>query len=345
MTTAKMETTDRRDAEDAHAAVPQVSVVIPTYNRAGLLGRAIASVLGQTYSDFELIVVDDGSRDHTVSVVGGFDDPRIRFVRLARNRGQPVARNAGIAHAQGDWVALLDSDDEWLPQKLELQMDRARRHSDARPDVIYCACYRQRPNEQPQVRPKGTLPEGDVLDSLLENKKAPTASAYVVRRDALLAVGGFDERLPAADDIDVLLRLARAGHHFAAVTEPLVVKHDHGTGQIKTDAVAKLGGFRAMDRRWGWLRRQRLGEKAYRRWAQRRSRRMSEKHANHVRRLVSSGTRAEAFRYALQMVPFLPWGARFVGAALAIVVLGNRLCGALVRPAWETGAGKGSPST
>jgi glycosyltransferase involved in cell wall biosynthesis len=336
-----MEAKDRREAGDRQATDPQVSVVIPTYNRADLLGRAIASVLAQTYSDFELFVVDDGSRDHTASVVERFGDPRIHLVRLPTNRGQSAATNAGIACARGAWIAFLDSDDEWLPQKLEWQMDRVGREPDAQPAVVYCACYRQRPNEKSQVRPKGALPEGDVIDSLLSNKQAPTPSAYMVRRDALEEVGGFDETLPAAVDIDLWLRLARAGHHFAAVAEPLVVKHDHGRGQIKTDAVAKLCGFRAMDRRWGPLRRQRLGEKAYHRWAQKRWRRMSEKHANHVRRLASSGTRAEALRYVVKMVPYLPWGARFVGAALTVAVLGRRLGRALLPRVSADSARKG----
>lgn len=99
--------------------IPTVSVVIPTYNRAHLVGRAIQSVLNQTYQDFEIIVVDDGSTDNTEEVVKSFNDPRIRYIRHDQNRGGSAARNTGIKMARGEYIAFQDSDDEWLPEKLE----------------------------------------------------------------------------------------------------------------------------------------------------------------------------------------------------------------------------------
>ncbi|RLF83553.1 glycosyl transferase, partial [Thermococci archaeon] len=103
---------------------PTVSVIIPTYNRANLLKRAIASVLNQTFTDFELIVVDDASPDNTPEVVRSINDGRIRYVRLKKNSGGPVARNTGIRKARGRFIALLDDDDEWLPNRLELQIKK-----------------------------------------------------------------------------------------------------------------------------------------------------------------------------------------------------------------------------
>ena len=100
--------------------MPKVSVIIPTYNRSLSVREAIESVLAQTYRDFELIVVDDGSADNTPSVLGSFGE-RIRGIRQA-NAGVSAARNAGIRAAKGEWVAFLDSDDLWVPQKLERQM-------------------------------------------------------------------------------------------------------------------------------------------------------------------------------------------------------------------------------
>src|SRR5215218_7102231 len=94
---------------------PAVSVVIPTYNRAPLLGRSIRSVLAQCYEDFEVIVVDDGSTDDTAEVVAGFRDARVSYVRLARNTGAGAARNVGIRLARGGFLAFQDSDDEWMP--------------------------------------------------------------------------------------------------------------------------------------------------------------------------------------------------------------------------------------
>ena len=107
------------------AASPQVSVVIPTYNRAHILGRAIDSVLQQTHRDLELIIVDDGSSDGTAALVRGIEDPRVRYVHQ-QNRGVSAARNRGIAEARAEWLAFLDSDDEWLPQKLERQFSALR---------------------------------------------------------------------------------------------------------------------------------------------------------------------------------------------------------------------------
>ena len=101
---------------------PKVSVIIPTYNRAHLVGRAIRSVLNQTYQDFEIIVVDDGSTDNTEEVVKSFNDPRIRYIRHEKNRGGSAACNTGIRAARGEYIAFQDSDDEWLPEKLEKQM-------------------------------------------------------------------------------------------------------------------------------------------------------------------------------------------------------------------------------
>jgi GT2 family glycosyltransferase len=104
--------------------VPAVSVVLPAYNRAATIGRAIASVLAQNLSDLELIVVDDGSADGTVAAVRAIADPRLRLVALEANAGAAAARNRGIAEARAPWVAFQDSDDEWLPAKLEKQMAR-----------------------------------------------------------------------------------------------------------------------------------------------------------------------------------------------------------------------------
>ena len=99
-----------------------VSIILPTYNRAALLPRSIESVLGQTYGDFELIVVDDGSQDDSAAVVARFADKRIHYLRLARNGGVSAARNAGLAEAAGKYIAFQDSDDEWMAEKLERQM-------------------------------------------------------------------------------------------------------------------------------------------------------------------------------------------------------------------------------
>ncbi len=303
---------------------PRVSVVIPTYNHAHFLGRAIVSALCQTFQDFEVIVVDDASDDDTAQVIERLRDPRVRLVRLPKHGGAARARNVGIAQARGEWIAFLDSDDEWLPEKLERQLAWLDGDGDPKTALVYCPYYRQGTGGECVVRPKREPRQGDALDALLTGKGIPTTSAYLVRRSALLAIGGFDETLASAQDLDLLLRLAQASHRFAVVPEPLFVKHDHGGRQIATDPFAKLQGFRAIARRWGPLMTRRMGAAAYQERYRRRSRKVWKLHRRCVAEIVASGSRPDALRYAWRMVPFLPWGARFTAKALAFALMGRR---------------------
>lgn len=204
-----------------------VSVVIPAYNRAATIRAAIESVLRQTWSDFELIVVDDGSTDGTAEAVGAIGDPRLRLVSPGRNLGAAGARNAGVAAASGTWIAFQDSDDEWLPLKLEKQM--AVLPEDTPHVAAYCGLltlggfddraddrleFRYRPD--PALEPA----RGHILPTLLSGNMVSTQT-LVVRRDVFLELGGFDETLPAVEDWDFALRLARRGT-LALVDEPLV---------------------------------------------------------------------------------------------------------------------------
>ncbi|MGB9587486.1 MAG: glycosyltransferase family 2 protein, partial [Armatimonadota bacterium] len=119
--------------------MPTVSVVIPTYNRALLVERAIRSVLGQTYTDFEVIVVDDGSTDDTKRILADLahEDPRVRWFHHSENRGAQAARNTGCRAAEGEYIAFLDSDNEWLSNKLHLQMELLKEHGEYI-GVVYC---------------------------------------------------------------------------------------------------------------------------------------------------------------------------------------------------------------
>jgi glycosyltransferase involved in cell wall biosynthesis len=314
---------------------PRISVIIPAYNRAHVIRRALESVFAQTFEDLELIVVDDASHDNLAGVMASFSDERIKFIRLASRSGASRARNAGIAESRGEWIAFLDSDDEWLPEKLERQLVAIDRLG-ATCDVVYSACYRERDGEAPEVRPKGTLAEGDVFDAFLLGKHTLTASVYMVRRTALVRAKGFDERFPSANDIDLWLRLASMSCRFAAVQEPLVIKHDSGTDQIKYDAVAKATGFRRMNERWGPVMKERLGEDAYRRWYDRRLRTITQRQEEELARFVTAGSRADALRYAEHMTPLLPWSRHYVARALSFALAGRALYGRLTAAASGT---------
>jgi len=195
----------------------EVSVIIPTYNRANLLPRAIESVLNQTYQDFEVIVVDDASCDNTEEVVQGFNDPRIKYVKHKINKGGSAARNTGIKTAEGKYIAFLDSDDEWLPEKLEKQVRKIER-SPEKVGVIYTRYWiiqngKKFLSREPKKR-------GDIFeDELIKDWVSPT-SCVLVKRECFAEVGGFDENLPVRQDYDMWLRIAKY-FYFDYIKEPL----------------------------------------------------------------------------------------------------------------------------
>lgn len=199
---------------------PRVSVVLPTQNRGGVVGGAMESVLDQTYDDLELLVVDGGSDDETPAVVGEFDDPRLTYLRKPRGEGVSAARNEGLRLADGDLVAFVDADDRWRPEKLRAQV-RAYRAAD---DPVVVTAGIEKAHGEPLTR-EGV--DGDAR-ATLRRLDAPTyTSILLARRDAVRAVGGFDESLPCFEDWDLCMQLAREGS-FAHVPETLVVKGTTG---------------------------------------------------------------------------------------------------------------------
>ncbi len=185
---------------------PRVSVVIPVFNRPVAVRRAIDSVLAQTFQRFEIIVVDDGSTDASAASVSEIADRRIRLIRHERNRGGSAARNAGIQASSAPYIAFLDSDDEWLPTKLERQLEVFAR-SGERLALVYTGSEWVYPDGTVIVRTPSDRPALS-LDLLTENVVGET-SVGMVRRAALEAVGGFDETLPSCQDMDLWLRIAK----------------------------------------------------------------------------------------------------------------------------------------
>jgi glycosyltransferase involved in cell wall biosynthesis len=187
--------------------MPQVTVIIPTYNRAAFLGEAVRSVLGQSFVDFELIVVDDGSTDDTPSLLGAIGDPRLRVLRR-EHRGIGASINAALQLARGQYVARLDSDDVWRPELLRTLVAEL----DARPEIglAYGKGQAMDASGQLLLHFQGMRPRfpDDALRSALYDDCTCTI-ATVVRREHLEQVGGYDESLPANEDWDLTLRLAQ----------------------------------------------------------------------------------------------------------------------------------------
>jgi glycosyltransferase involved in cell wall biosynthesis len=195
-----------------------VSVIIPTHNRAEVLGRAIASVLGQTWADLELIVVDDGSTDATARVLAEFDDPRLTGMHQ-ENKGVSSARNRGIAASSGRLIALLDSDDYWMPDKLEKQVRFM-----AESGFVICQTDEIWIRNGQRVNPrfKHAKPAGWFLERSLELCLI-SPSCVMFTRALWNELGPFDERLPACEDYSLWLRVG-VRYPVGLVPEALVVK-------------------------------------------------------------------------------------------------------------------------
>jgi glycosyltransferase involved in cell wall biosynthesis len=200
---------------------PSISVVIPTYNCAALLPQAIRSAYAQTIRPAEVIVVDDGCTDDTTAVVNALratlpDD----FVYIQKpNGGEASARNRGVAAATGEYVAFLDQDDVWLPEKLERQLPSF--DAPGAPTLAFTAYTRVSGDNREVVRVKDWVPTPEHALRRLMDGCCVTPSTVIVRRDALTDAGAFDESLWLGNDWDMWLRLAAAGHRFAYLPEPM----------------------------------------------------------------------------------------------------------------------------
>jgi len=224
--------------------VPLVSVIIPTYNRAAWIKEAAASVLAQTFRDYELLVVDDGSTDATLEALISLDG-HLKVLRLKHRRGVSAARNLGAAAARGDWLAFLDSDDLWLPDKLAWQVEYLQAH----PDLSICQTEEVWIRNGVRVNPPKTHRKaaGDIfLSSLKRCMVSP--SAVMLHRRLFTALGGFDETLPAAEDYDLWLRTAWR-EPVGLVPESLVIKRgghpdqlsrQRGLDRFRIQALVKL---------------------------------------------------------------------------------------------------------
>jgi len=213
------------------ASDARVSVIIPAYDRPDMLQEAIVSVLDQTYDDFEVVVVDDGSPEPLEPVVEQFDDNRIEYHRLEENQGANVARNTGIEKSSGDYLAFLDDDDRWKPTKLEDQVVIL----DKKPDIglVYTG---QEFVDSDETTTKTKTPDGggDVKRYLLKGGYVGGFSCVMLRRELVCTVGKPDPELPILQDTEWWLRLSRETLFFA-IEKPLVVRRIGDHDQIGDD--------------------------------------------------------------------------------------------------------------
>ena len=207
----------------------EVSVIIPTFNRANKVSRAVSSVLGQTFHDFEVIVIDDGSVDDTPDALAKFKD-RIIVIRHPENRGVSAARNSGIKASQSSLIAFLDSDDYWLPEKLETQVRFFREH----PDAVACQPEEIWVRNGRRVNPwkKHVKPSGHIFERSLE-LCVVSPSAVMVRRRIFDEIGLFDENFPVCEDYDLWLRIS-CRHPVHLINKYMLVKEGGAPDQLSS---------------------------------------------------------------------------------------------------------------
>lgn len=217
--------------------IPTVSVIIPAYNRAHVIGQAIQSALQQTCQNFEIIVVDDASTDNTKEVVSGFADPRIRYLRHEQNCGAPQARNSGAESAQGNYLAFLDSDDIWYPEFLERQLGVLS----ALPPTVGMSCCNMMQKAADGYRVVGPGKRSLTFDDNLIHANGICASSFVIRKGAFQSIEGFDVKFSSFQDFDFLLRMALKYQIFAI--DDALFEYRLGDDSISRNMVSKANGF------------------------------------------------------------------------------------------------------
>jgi glycosyltransferase involved in cell wall biosynthesis len=226
---------------------PLISVITPTFNRAHLLGDTIESVLQQTYAQWEMIIVDDGSTDLTAELVASYNDPRIRFYAFDHSGNYAVVRNRGLSHSQGDIVAFLDSDDTWSPQKLSRVVETFAEHALSKFILNNVHLVGNTTVKSPAFPDRhGSLLFNDLIQ---EKNIVFYPSAMVFRKEILSSLPPPNERLPTGADHDFILRMAsRFPGSFINERLTSIRKHDsnsssHGLVQIYSDSVGHVKRF------------------------------------------------------------------------------------------------------
>lgn len=298
----------------ANSPISLVSVIIPTYNHAHFIGRALQSVINQTYVHWEAIVIDNHSADNTDEVVLGFKDDRIKLIKI-RNQGIIAAsRNAGLKLASGEWVAFLDSDDAWHSNKLELCLGKLQQDFDL---VCHAENWINQKSIPPSVRPVVYGPERRAsFESLLFSGNAISTSAVVVRRTHLLTVGFFteDSAINTAEDYELWLRLARAGIRIGFLPQVLGEYIIHG-GNASKSAMTNMHATRTVFEKIYAS----IDQKSV--WTQIRARRRRAIiDYSGARGLQANGDYANAWSWLFKAVWRWPFNARFYAAMVINLV-------------------------
>lgn len=220
--------------------VPLVSVIVPAYNQGAYIARAIKSIQNQSFSNVEILVVDDASRDDTREIIAELRsaDSRISLIWHPINRGAQAARNTGIESARGEWIAFLDADDEWLTSGLELRLVEAENRN---VKVVHSDCYIKYMANQKQVLFGIKSLSGMVYKEILR-EPGPVFQSLLLHTSALKEIGNLDESIVSYQEWDTYIRLAKT-YEFGFVEEPTFIYHRHADETISTNPLRVARGY------------------------------------------------------------------------------------------------------
>ena len=233
-----------------HSKSPKVSVVIPTYNGMKYLPKTLASVLDQTFQDFEVLIVNDGSPDNVIEWASSICDSRVRLISQ-ENQGIAIARNTGILNSKGEYIALLDHDDLWEATKLDKQLQVFESNPSLGLVSTWTIFFDDKDNSELSID-KTVYPTGDVSRIAILKQLIMSASCPMIHRKCFDAVGLFDPDLSGADDWDMWVRIAFK-YPFGLVQEPLVRYRVHANNTSKDYKAMALRIDRAIEKVFSWI--------------------------------------------------------------------------------------------
>ncbi len=233
-----------------------ISAVITTCKRApDMVLRAVNSILAQTYHNIEIIVIDDSPDDYMYrskvrSVIEKCaeenTDIGIYYIPHKRNMGACAARNTGMNHAKGEYIAYLDDDDEWLPEKLEKQFSKIQETKAA---LVYCGYYCKNEGTSKLIERNTEYHRGRVFKELLYQNFVGSTSFPLINLACLKSIGGFDIQMQSAQDADAWLRISKT-YEIECVEEPLIIYHEHGGEQITNNPVKRINGLERLNQKY-----------------------------------------------------------------------------------------------
>ena len=250
---------------------PWVTAVITTYERPQLAKRAIRSALAQTYSPLQVVVVEDGSDTGLESWLRSEEPDRVEYSRHEVNRGLAAARNTGLRLAKGEFVAYLDDDDEWKPEKVQRQVDTLNSVPDderERLGVVYCGVD-ERAADGTHAMIRRPRNQGSLREAIIRENASTLPSTCLFPKAVLEAVGGFDETIESSIDHDIWMSLADAGYEAKIIDEPLVIGYRADHPKMTTKTAQRIRGVRQYTEKWRPTYQTWFGEREGSRYADR----------------------------------------------------------------------------